>query len=145
MELEGIEPSSKQAAQGLSTCLSFGWFSKYSWQKADPEYSYFLWFSTMHRNSASLNPAFAMFPSVTAGSSYQGNSTCLISKIKQLVRIQKSCQLLWRWDLDLRANFSILGMLTIQLSCCQIRSAPVFLFAKIAKIRLSCSKDVQIY
>jgi hypothetical protein len=31
VELEGFEPSSKQAAKGLSTCLSPGWLSRKNW------------------------------------------------------------------------------------------------------------------
>ena len=44
VELEGVEPSSKQAAKVLSTCLAFSWFSGWSRQKATLLHPYSLWF-----------------------------------------------------------------------------------------------------
>jgi hypothetical protein len=60
VELEGAEPSSKQAVKGLSTCFAFYLLSGKDWEKAAPSCPYSLWFSSLHRETTALISTFAM-------------------------------------------------------------------------------------
>jgi len=63
VELQGVEPWSKQAAKVLSTCLAFSWFSGRDRQKATLSHPYSFWLSGSHQDLNYLSAAFAMLRS----------------------------------------------------------------------------------
>ena len=131
MELEGVEPSSKQAAKRLSTCLSPGWLSgsdRSGENQSDP-YSLF-----SHPGSGNLPEPSQLFRCLgrnTAEKGFPGDKWCLISKIKQPI-----CKNNRRHLLAVRIGFY--GTCSQRPACLHIR----FLAVKTDQPHVDC-KDTQ--
>ena len=96
VEMEGVEPSSKQAAKGLSTCLAFIGCREKAGKKRPYHYRIPFGFRRCTGTLQRLSQHLRCFTRDTAEKGFPGNSTGLITCIKQPLRNCNRCQLLWR-------------------------------------------------
>ncbi len=78
VELQGVEPWSKQAAKLLSTCLSFYWFSNWCRKKAIQHQSYPLYFTFAPKPYKSYPDIYYAPYETPSGEAFRGTASCLI-------------------------------------------------------------------
>ena len=94
VELEGVEPSSKQAAKLLSTCLSFDWLSGSDRSKKNQSDPYSLFSHPGTGNLPEPSQHFRCLIRNTVEKGFPGDKWRLISKIKQPICKNNCRQLL---------------------------------------------------
>ena len=125
VELEGVEPSSKQAVKLLSTCLASGWLSGADRPEAGQSEPYSLFSRSAAGTLTEPSQLFRCLVRNTAEKGFPGDKWRLISEIK-LPICKNNCRRLLAVRIGfLRDLFTTPGMLTIPLPCCQNRSTPV--------------------
>ena len=83
VELEGVEPSSKQAVKMLSTCLAFGWLSGADRPKASQSEPYSLFSHSVTGTLTEPSQLFRCPIRNTVEKGFPGDNQRLISEIKQ--------------------------------------------------------------
>ena len=83
VELEGVEPSSKQAAKWLSTCLAFYFLSGFNWLKANRLKPYSLLSYSGIGTLTEPSQLLRCLIRDTVERGFPGDNWNLISKIKQ--------------------------------------------------------------